>query len=159
MFLDVSGEDFPRNQPIHCKVPVKKTAPLLTRALAEPRCWSPPSIWDFPCCQPVRHIEKWSYEPIWWIYGLSFGSHMKESSLIPGERSTFDPPNRSSPGMKSLRDEKQHGSDLHEVDINGKVIPHHPRFHLGIGTQMKEGQGMCLWSCCGLIRFPAKKIW
>ena len=34
--------------------------------------------------------------------------------------------------------QKQHGSDLHEVDINGKVIPHHPRFHLGGGTQMKE---------------------
>ena len=75
------------------------------------------------------------------IYGVSFGSHMKKSSLIPGERSTFDPPHRSSPWMKSLR-EKQPGSDLHEVDINGKVIPHHPRFHLGIGMGIGTQMGL-----------------
>lgn len=28
MFLDVSGKDFPRNQAIHCEVPVKKNDPF-----------------------------------------------------------------------------------------------------------------------------------
>ena len=53
-----------------------------------------------------------------------------------GERSTFDPNPMKLPVTGEIP--ATEGSDLHEVDINGKVLPHHTGLHLGVGARRKE---------------------
>lgn len=83
-----------------------------------------------------------SYEPIWWIYDdlwPFFWIPYEEVFINTGGKEHIRSSKSKLP-VDEIPYEKQHGSDLHEVDINGKVIPHHPRLHLGIGTQIiKEG--------------------
>ena len=76
MFLDVSGEELPSNYSILLPSLHKRTGPEIADYDPQPRCWYPPSIWDFPCCQPVsRHISLIPSSG-----SICFGSHKKKCS-------------------------------------------------------------------------------